>query len=131
MLVVVHVPNRRAIMPTVSEARNRAKTATPAKTTPKEKQTAKVGALETLGFVPEWSEYKELRQLKFDSLLEKRTQLRDEIKFREGKVKELDEEIEAALAVAGTEKVMWEDRPVSIVHSSSGAKIVAEKLLMA
>jgi len=34
------------------------------------------------------------------------------------------------LAVAGTEKVTWEDRPVQIVHSTSGSKIVAEKLLM-
>jgi hypothetical protein len=93
-------------------------------------QRKQVDALEKLGMVPEWKEVPELRQLHFGALVEKRTLLKDEIKFRESKVKELDEEIQAALAVSGVEKVIWEDRPVQIVESKSASKVVPEKLLL-
>lgn len=95
----------------------------------KQKQVTKTTALESLGIVPAWSEFKELKQLGFDKLVETRVRLKDEIEFRTQKVKELDDEISAALAVSGAEKVLWEDRPVQIVHSRSGSKIVAERLL--
>ena len=78
-----------------------------------------------------WDAYPELVTLGFASLVEKRTLLKDEMEFRKKKIDEIDVEIQAALAVAGTEKVVWEDRPVQVVHSRSGSKIVAEKLLMA
>jgi hypothetical protein len=83
-----------------------------------------------LDIVPDWDQLPELKELSFDELAEKRQKLYDEIEFRKSKMKELDEEISAALAVAGTEKVIWEGRPVQIVHSRSGSKIVGEKLLM-
>lgn len=79
----------------------------------------------------EWSRYAELKELAFGRLCEQRQRLDDEIKFREVNKKLLDEQIEAALAVAGVEKVTWEDRPVQIVHKSGSTKIVAEKLLEA
>jgi len=85
--------------------------------------------MEALGVVPKWDSLKELKQLRFGQMVEKRTQLMDEIKFREAKKGELDEEISAALAVAGVEKVEWEDRNVQIVHKAGARKIVAEKLL--
>lgn len=99
--------------------------------------TAKAGAIGTgrgldmLGIVPEWSRFPELKELSFGQLCEKRQILHDEITFRESRQKALDEQIEAALAVAGVEKVVWEDRPVQIVHKSGSAKLVPEKLLEA
>jgi hypothetical protein len=93
----------------------------------KQAQT-KMAPADTLN-IPAWSEYKELKQLHFDQLLNKRTDLKAEISFREGRLKELDVEIQSAMAVAGTEKVVWEDRPVQIVHSKGASKIVPEKLL--
>lgn len=91
-------------------------------------RTAEVMA--DLGVVPEWSTIKELKQLHFGHLVEQRVQLRDEIAFRDAKVKDLDEEIQAALAVSGVEKVQWESRPVQIVHKEGSSRIVAEKLIM-
>jgi uroporphyrinogen-III synthase len=85
--------------------------------------------LEALGVVPEWNTYQDLRKLDFGELCEKRQRLADEIKFREEKKKELDEEITAALAVAGVEKCAWEGRNVQIVHKAGSRRIVAEKLL--
>lgn len=86
--------------------------------------------LESLGLVPAWDSVGELRDLDFDKLVEKRTRLMDEIRFREEKRRELDEQIMAALAVSGVDKVTWEDRPVQIVNSRGASKIVPEKLLM-
>lgn len=87
--------------------------------------------LDMLGIVPEWSRFPELKDLDFGRLCEQRQILYDEITFRESRQKALDEQIEAALAVAGVEKVIWEDRPVQIVHKSGSAKLVPEKLLEA
>jgi hypothetical protein len=82
-----------------------------------------------LGITPPWNRYPELKDLDFGRLCEQRQILHDEIAFRETRKKALDEQIEAALAVAGVEKVVWEDRPVQIVHKSGSAKLVPEKLL--
>jgi hypothetical protein len=97
----------------------------------KKSSAQKAATFKDIGIVPVWSEFKELKQLGFDKLVETRTRIKDEIAFRTEKLKELDDEISAAMAVSGAEKVLWEDRPVQIVHSKSGDKIVAEKLLMA
>lgn len=102
-----------------------------AKPTKAQKQAKTVQSIEKLGLVPEWSEYKELRDLGFDRLVETRTRLKDEIEFRQKKIKELDDEIQGALAVAGAEKVTWEDRPVQIIHSKAGDRVIPEKLLLA
>lgn len=116
-------------MPTVTEAKNREKAKpTTAAVAPKPKAPTPAATLPD--FVPAWDQYPELKQLNFGSLLEQRTRLKDEIKFRESKIRDMDTEIEAALAVAGAEKVTWEDRPVQVVQSNSGAKISAQKLLM-
>jgi hypothetical protein len=88
-------------------------------------------ALADLGIVPSWDSYDILRDLKFGSLVEKRTQIKEEMDFRKQRLEEIDKEIQAYMTVAGTEKVTWDNRPVTIVHSRSGSKIVAEKLLMA
>jgi hypothetical protein len=82
-----------------------------------------------LGIVTPWSTFSELRKLDFGELCERRQKLDDEIKFRTEKKKELDEEISAALALAGVEKVQWEDRPIQIVHKEGGSKLVPERLL--
>lgn len=83
------------------------------------------------GLSPQWDQYPELVGLEFDQIIAKRVDLKAEIDFRTKKLKEMDEEIQSQLAVAGTEKVTWEGRPVQVVHSRSGSKIVAEKLLLA
>lgn len=83
-----------------------------------------------LDVVPEWSQLPELVELGFEALAEKRQKLDDEIKFRKSKMAEIDLEISAMLACAGTEKVTWQDRPVQIIHSNSGARVVPETLLM-
>jgi hypothetical protein len=118
-----------AIMVTAQKAQKSDPVAKTRAKTQASKQT-KAATLESLGIVAEWSEYKELKQMKFAELLEARTRIKDEIEFRKAKLDKLDEEIQVAMMVAGTEKVNWEDRPVQIVHSRSGSKIVAEKLLM-
>jgi hypothetical protein len=87
--------------------------------------------LADLGVVPVWESYPELVDMGFGALVEKRTQLKDEMEFRKKKIEEIDLEIQAYMTIAGAEKVTWEDRPVQVVHSRSGSKIVAEKLLMA
>lgn len=83
------------------------------------------------GMSPAWDQYPELVGLEFDQLVAKRVDLKSEIDFRTAKLKDLDVEIQSQMAVAGTEKVSWEGRPVQVVHSRSGSKIVAEKLLLA
>lgn len=95
------------------------------------KKKSSPAAISDLGVVLGWDTYPELVQLNFGQLVERRTQLKDEIEFRKRKMDDLDQEIQALLAVAGTEKVTWEDRPVQIVHSKSGDKISAQKLLLA
>jgi len=98
---------------------------------PVKKKAAPTGTtFEQLDIVPQWDQLPELVELDFELLAEKRQKLHDEIKFRQTKLKELDEEIMSQLAAAGTEKVLWEDRPVQIVHSNSGPKIKGEILLM-
>lgn len=103
---------------------------TKAKSKIKQSHQSTGAAMAKLDIVPDWDQLPELKELDFDSMAERRQKLYDEIEFRKAKMKELDEEISAALAVAGTEKVIWQDRPVQIVHSRSGSKIVGEKLLM-
>lgn len=115
---------------TAADVRERAKVMQQKLKAGKKKQATTTQALESLGIVPSWTEYKELRMLNFDDMVEKRTQIKDEIEFRKAKLDQLDDQIQAAMAVAGTEKVLWEDRPVQVVHSRSGSKIVAEKLLI-
>jgi hypothetical protein len=113
--------------------------------TPKQKQATKqkktVSALETLGITPKWNTFAELKtykvegvdggkkRLSFDELCELRAKLYDEIQFRKERLEKVDEEIKMALAMAGVEKVEWEDRPVQLVTSHGGSRIVAEKLL--
>jgi hypothetical protein len=118
---------RRQKMAAITSAVRQGKQGKPGKLAKQQADT--VEALETIGVVPVWTEYRELKQLGFGDLVEKRTRIKDEIDFRKKKMDELDQEIAAALMVAGTEKVTWEDRPVQIVHSRSGSKIVPEKLL--
>ena len=97
----------------------------------KTKATKPSGAtMEQLGIVPDWDQLPELVELDFDEYAERRQKLKDEIDFRQAKLKELDVEIMSRMAAAGTEKVIWEDRPVQIVHSNSGDRIKGEKLLM-
>jgi hypothetical protein len=96
---------------------------------PKSNGHERAEVLDSLGIVPKWDSVKELKQLHFDKLVERRTLLKSEIEFREAKVKDLDEEILAALAVGGVEKVEWEDRNVQIVTKRGASRVVPEKLL--
>jgi hypothetical protein len=97
--------------------------------TPAKKKAAVQEALADLGIVPKWEQFKELKQLGFARLCEKRQTLHDEIEFRKTKMAEIDEEIEAALGAAGTEKVIWEDRAVQIVTKEGSRKLSAQLLL--
>ena len=100
-------------------------------------QTAK--ALADLKVVPEWSTLPELKQFRykpengkamtFSDLCDKLTNLQAEINFRELQKKELQKELELALASAGVEKVEWEDRPVMIVYSHGASTVDPHKLL--
>lgn len=112
-----------------SQSQSETKVVVPRKSKAKSHQSV-AASMAKLDIVPDWDQLPELKELSFDELAEKRQKLYYEIEFRKSKMKELDEEISAALAVAGTEKVIWEGRPVQIVHSRSGSKIVGEKLLM-
>lgn len=96
----------------------------------KDKAKATGTVLASLNIVPDWDQVEQLVELDFDRLTEERTKLMAEIAFREAKRKDLDEKIMSLLAVSGVEKVTWQDRPVQIVTSNSGARIKGEKLLL-
>ena len=121
-------------MATTATQKSKGKTATipSAPKTKKSKQAAQPSGntFAQLDIVPEWDQLPELVELDFADYAEARQKLKDEIEFRQKKLKEIDLEIMSLLAAAGTEKVMWEDRPVQIVHSNSGDRIRGEKLLM-
>lgn len=105
--------------------------ATNVATMPAEPREKKAKPLPSAADAPEWDQYPELRELGFADLVAKRLDLKSEIDFRAARLKDLDIEIQSLLAVAGTEKVTWEGRPVQMIHSRSGSRIVAEKLLLA
>lgn len=86
-------------------------------------------AKEELGIVPAWTDFAQLKSLRFGVLCEKYQTLKDEVAFRKAKMDDLEAEIEAALIQAGTEKVAWEDRPVQIITKSGQKKIDGTKLL--
>jgi len=100
-------------------------------------KTAKVMA--DLKVVPEWDSLPALKKYRyhpdggkvmdFDDMCEKLAQLSSEISFRELQKKELQREIELAMAEAGADKVEWEDRPVTMVHSRSASTVDPHLLL--
>lgn len=123
-------------MATTATQKSKGKVATMPKTPTAKKSKSKQAAplsgntFAQLDIVPEWDQLPELVELDFADYAEARQKLKDEIEFRQKKLKEIDVEIMSRMAAAGTEKVMWEDRPVQIVHSNSGDRIRGEKLLM-
>lgn len=84
---------------------------------------------DSLNIVPDWDASQELKQLRFGDTVESYLRLKATKEECEAKMKALTVDIQAALTVAGLEKVRYEDRPVQIVNSNTGSKVVPEKLL--
>lgn len=122
-------------MPTVQAANNHSKQTTPTKPTtktttkPTAREVATRKALDDLGIVTEWNTHKELKSRKFGDLCEQMALLKAEIALREEKLSAIKDSIDIALACAGTEKVIWEDRPVQRITKCGAARIDGQKLV--
>lgn len=119
---------------------SRSKATTKSKPAPAPKAVAETNAaLNKLGVVREWNEHKELVSFRykpgqgtpmtFFDLCNQMEKLDTEIKFRESKLAEIKEQIDVALAVAGTEKVEWEGRPVQRITKRAASRVDAQLLL--
>ncbi|HXN71590.1 MAG TPA: hypothetical protein VN861_03440 [Candidatus Acidoferrales bacterium] len=86
--------------------------------------------------IPELKRFKQRIKLKdgeklltFDQMVDKVTDIQNEIKFRNGILKELKEALVTALDVAGEEHVTCIGYPVNIVEKKGSRRVDAKKLL--
>lgn len=108
-------------------------------------QMAKLAAeIESVRPVPEWDQVADLKKyratvklkdgekkLNFEQLIDKFTDIKSEIKYREALLAGIKESIETALAVSGEDAVTAIGYKVAVIRKQGSRKIVAEKLLAA
>jgi hypothetical protein len=71
----------------------------------------------------------EKKTLRFDELVILHKTLKNEIDFRETRIREIKDALETAMLVADEKAVVCEGYPVSYITKKGSRKIVAEKLL--
>ena len=69
------------------------------------------------------------KKLSFEQMVDKFTDLRNEINFREGILDKLKEEMQTAMDVAGEESVMCIGYPVNVITKKGSRKVNAQKLV--